>query len=249
MSDYKTDDRLINELQNAVKTEIIKDSLGNEYSTRALFPLKEKEKQPASPSRFDLHTLTGLVDFCLRHKEEKGPEDPAGLYIADHSQVLLLSEPFGPEKKRTQFVKAGFEALLGTSFKFGEFYDQEAFVIGLQSLFEPTPARDEVIKLVATIKRDQSAEWTDSGVSQTVIAKTGIAKVGEAQVPNPVRLKPFRTFREIDQPESPFVLRIREGRSGPESALFEADGGRWKLAAIQLIKEYLEDKVELPIIA
>jgi hypothetical protein len=29
-------------------------------------------------------------------------------------------------------------------------------------------------------------------------------------------------------------------RKGPECALFEADGGAWKLAAMRNIKEYLE---------
>ncbi len=52
--------------------------------------------------------------------------------------------------------------------------------------------------------------------------------------------------REIDikitlQPESKFVFRMREGM---EAALFESDGGMWKIEAKQAIKEYLETKLE-----
>jgi hypothetical protein len=30
-------------------------------------------------------------------------------------------------------------------------------------------------------------------------------------------------------------------RKGPEAAIFEADGGAWKVSAIALIKEYLNE--------
>ena len=62
-----------------------------------------------------------------------------------------------------------------------------------------------------------------------------------------VTLKPFRTFREIEQPESEFILRY-QNRNGIEAALFEGDGGCWKLDAILRIKEWLSDKTEIPVI-
>ena len=50
-------------------------------------------------------------------------------------------------------------------------------------------------------------------------------------------LRPFRTFQEVEQPESEFLLRMdEEGNIG----LFEADGGMWKLTARQTIKAFLE---------
>ena len=51
-------------------------------------------------------------------------------------------------------------------------------------------------------------------------------------------LCPFRTFREVVQPESEFILRLDDkGRVG----LFEADGGRWKMEAKANIAAYFED--------
>ena len=71
--------------------------------------------------------------------------------------------------------------------------------------------------------------------------KTGIASKGEAVVPNPVRLRPFRTFVEVEQPESAFVFRMRQDSDdGVECAVFEADGGAWKNAAMENIKKYLQ---------
>ena len=46
---------------------------------------------------------------------------------------------------------------------------------------------------------------------QKVAARTGFATTGLAAVPNPVTLKPFRTFVEVPQPASEFVLRLKEG--------------------------------------
>lgn len=56
---------------------------------------------------------------------------------------------------------------------------------------------------------------------------------------NPIRkLKPYRTFNEVDQPESEFLLRLSEGGG---VALYEADGGAWKLQARRNVAEYLKN--------
>lgn len=74
-----------------------------------------------------------------------------------------------------------------------------------------------------------------------VTIKTGVASVAEAQVPNPVTLAPYRTFPEIEQVESKFIFRMKEG---PRAAIFEADGGAWKNETMFLIKEYLKDELK-----
>ncbi|MNW60692.1 hypothetical protein D3C74_386970 [compost metagenome] len=63
------------------------------------------------------------------------------------------------------------------------------------------------------------------GMTQSVVAKTGVATVEDVKVPNPVLLAPYRTFVEVEQPESSFVFRMKDG---PSAALFEADGGAWR---------------------
>lgn len=50
------------------------------------------------------------------------------------------------------------------------------------------------------------------------------------------KLQPYRTFLEVEQPASDFLLRLdKEGRP----ALYEADGGAWKLEAKRNIAAYL----------
>lgn len=61
----------------------------------------------------------------------------------------------------------------------------------------------------------------------------------DAKVPNPVKLRPYRTFHEVEQPASDFIFRMKSER-GISCALFEADGGAWENAAMANIKNYLE---------
>jgi len=70
---------------------------------------------------------------------------------------------------------------------------------------------------------------------------SGVASVSEVRVPNPVSMKPYRTFVEVDQPESNFIFRMREGM---QAALFEADGGAWKNVAMNNIKKYFDDNLD-----
>src|SRR5437870_4623366 len=105
-----------------------------------------------------------------------------------------------------------------------------------------TPAKE-----TANGSRVATRQGSD-GFSQTVTVKAGITRVEKAIVPNPVTLIPFRTFREVEQPSSSFILRLTGGEK-PKAALFEADGGQWKLEAIKNIKAFFDGKdLNIPII-
>lgn len=121
---------------------------------------------------------------------------------------------------------------------------QEKFCIGLQSKFLPTEDRELLFKFAGTVEAGTISQYSDDGVSQKATIKTGIASKGEAVIPNPVTLKPYRTFLEVEQPESQFVFRMKEGPDGIMCGLFEADGGAWQMKAMQDIKDYLFTELE-----
>jgi hypothetical protein len=65
-------------------------------------------------------------------------------------------------------------------------------------------------------------------------------------VPNPIQLKPFRTFPEVDQPEGMFVLRMK---TGGLATLIVCDGNAWKLEAVKRLREWLvKAGVTIPIL-
>lgn len=132
-------------------------------------------------------------------------------------------------------------------FAFNRFVNHEEFVIGVQSKFVDGNDNDKalLLKFAGTVEAGSVAEYGDDGVSQKATVKTGIASKGDAIIPSPVRLKPFRTFVEVDQPVCSFIFRMKDDRcGGVQCALFEADGGAWKIGAMEAIKAYLVKELE-----
>lgn len=210
--------------------------------------------KPPVTQALTVGTLTGFVHYCTANVDNL-VLGACLVHVESPSLVSLRAalEPPEQEFRRLVYLCAS-TALVGPGFKFGEYHDAESFYIGLQTGFAPTPQRGEVLALVASIKESAVRETVDNGVSQQqVTVAGGVALVGNAKVPNPVLLQPYRTFREVEQPAALFVLRLRsnQGNEKPTAALFEADGGAWKLTAIQRVAAYLTQLLPagLPVIA
>lgn len=126
------------------------------------------------------------------------------------------------------------------SITFNSAMSQERAVVELQSLYAVTPDRDYLLALLSRIDVNQGVSSVDNGISQEVSVRTG-AVLKEQQTVQPiVRLQPYRTFLEVEQPASDFLLRLdKEGRP----ALYEADGGAWKLEAKRSIAAYLSEQL------
>ncbi len=198
------------------------------------------------PTTLLVHTLTGLVDYVRQNKDEL-VTDQLMIHIVGHNYVNLISKLTGAFLQRPVHLLA--EAIT-PPLHLNQFQELEVFIIQLQSCFKPTETVGEILKIVGNVTDENVATVTDDGVSQAVTVKTGIAQCETIIAPRSVTLAPYRTFLEIEQPESLFILRQRSGIQKdalPTAALFEADGGKWKLEAIQRIKAWLE--AELPDIA
>lgn len=194
-------------------------------------PLHLVKEQTAAP--LEVRNLGGLVDY-LRANFDNQP--PVLIQVKSPTEVNVYST-FNRDMARNHLIKA--EALL-PSIPFKQFLDIEEFNILLQSCFVENIDRANVLRIIGNIKEDAVRTIGDNGISQEVTVKSGVATVEAIPVPNPVKLKPFRTFVEIVQPESSFVFRMQKG---PTAALFEADGGEWKLQAIRSIREYLDEQL------
>lgn len=207
---------------------------------------KEQPRQPdPMPASMDVGTLTGLLDYIKANRDELDLKT-VSVFVCGPESVHLSSKVEGVLKQRTSHIRAGIESLFGEGrFEFGKYMNCESFVIGLQTLFVDSPTRAQILQLVSAIRENQVKDTFDDGVAQSVTVAAGVALVGEQKVPNPVKLIPYRTFREIEQPESLFVLRLKQSQDGtkPLAALMEADGGAWKLEAIQRIAAYLKERI------
>lgn len=112
--------------------------------------------------------------------------------------------------------------------------------IALQTRFQQTPDRDYTLRLCSQITCGGKVTYNDNGVATSIVTQKGVALQGAETIKPLVKLKPFRTFQEVDQPESLFLIRVDERGI----SFIEADGGMWKLTARQTIKAFLEDALK-----
>ncbi|MED1603028.1 hypothetical protein [Alkalihalophilus marmarensis] len=197
---------------------------GQAYSDKQLHVIKEP-----TADAINVRSLSGLVEYI---KSEYEWDEKLMIHVVSPTEVVCF-DALNTNKNRNEYIQAN--AMI-PSFNFDNYYDTESFNIKLQSVFVQNEDRDIMLKVVGNIKEEDVKTYGDDGVSQLVTAKSGAASVTDVVVPNPVSLKPFRTFVEVEQPVSEFIFRMRRG---PQCALFEADGGAWKLHAMKNIKNYL----------
>lgn len=186
-----------------------------------------------------LHTLTSLVEYIKAR--EKGIPEKMFINIKSPDNVTLLGH-LTEDNEREEIIDV--KALL-PQIAYGVFVDQERCNIALQSNFIHVEDWELVLKVIGNVEAGTVANYSDDGMTQRATLKSGITTKQEVIVPNPVTLRPYRTFLEVTQPASQFIFRIRQNeKSGAiEAAVFEADGGAWKLEAIKHIKDYLETQL------
>lgn len=188
---------------------------------------------------FELGTLTGLVEYLTANKD-KADLSTIMVHVLAPDEVSVISGYDGPWMERHQYAHAQTHP---KEFAFEKFMSQEAFIIALQTYFEQTSVTADLAKFAGGVRLEDEASFMDNGIAQGVTVKTSVARVEMVDVPNPVTLAPYRTFKEVEQPASKFVFRMRRNGNVPEFALFEADGGNWQLEAMRRVKEWLVDNL------
>lgn len=189
------------------------------------------------PDVFKAFSLSGLVDFIKADVDGIFKDARHTVHVIDPKHVEVISPMHGFYKSRDVVAKC--EALT-PRISFGTFMGVEEFQIMVQAMFAETTNRALVLQLSGSLRKEQSTQTADDGVSQKVTINRGVATADDVIVKNPVTLKPLRTFYEVEQPDSPFILRFNDDA---EAALFEGDGGAWQLKAVENVREWLTEKL------
>ena len=212
----------------------LQDGTVQTYSDK---PLNRLSKHIPMADEIRMSTLSSLVDY-IKSKVDTMAEKMI-VQVVSPDEVRLFSW-LDEERNREYLVSVRAQV---PGFNYDKFIEHETFCINVQSKFIDDPATDKalILKFAGTVEQGSVAEYGDDGVTQKATVRTGIASKGDAIVPNPVKLRPFRTFVEVEQPVSEFIFRMKQDKyDGISCAIFEADGGAWKNAAMKNIKNYLE---------
>lgn len=216
------------ELKVAAEPTEVLEICGKTYARRDLV----RYGKPERASALSISTLSALVDYI----EHCSGEFQVGMiiHIVSPKEVRFMST-LDPERGRETLLVAN---AVVSEFDFDRWYDQERMMIELQANFKENDDLKVILKAVGNIEKKNKATYTDDGVTQVATATIGLAQKADIIVPNPVELIPYRTFQEVEQPSSKFVFRIGD-KDEPAFKLVEAEGGIWKNAAIENIKQYL----------
>lgn len=212
---------------------------GKKYSFVNLFPVLEPMPEP-----FIVATLSGLIDYLKGNAKDNTDCEGYNVFVLINSptKVSIISSLIGDFEQRATLVIAN---AFPCKFQFNHFYEHESFMISFQAWFNDTPGKADVLKLVGNLQTGTIRTVADDGISQKATVRSGITRVEETTVPGIVALQPFRTFKEIKQPESSYILRLRENANGlPEVGIFDAGGDHWQFEAMCEIKAYLDKELK-----
>lgn len=197
-------------------------------------------------------TLTGLMDFMKTNAADFDGWKHYFLHIRRETEVALISSLNFDRKRETVMIATANPPHLPTN----QYVDTDEFLVSAQANIIQDEETDValVLKFAGCVTSGTIASYKDDGVTQKATIKVGISSKADGVIPNPVLLRPYRTFVEAEQPSSRFVFRMKQGTSSPLCAIFEADGGAWKNAAMKNIAKYLKSSLEengmaVPVIA
>jgi hypothetical protein len=231
------------------------DVNGQQFSVTPLTPVRMPLPEPVRVT-----TLKGLHDLYASELDDI-TEGHCLCHVQDPWTVVLASDEATKDGQRRVWAVASYGANKIETFPFNSWLQPDHFVLMAQARIQRvkieeddgsyTKDLDYVLKIASNITSTQTIKYADDGIAQEVEVKRGVKLVDRQELKNRVTLAPYRTFAEIDQVLSEFVFRARDRNGEIELALFEADGGRWKLQAISEIEDWLNGKFgsKVPIIA
>jgi hypothetical protein len=240
----------IEKIEQLVRDRIIVEVEGRKYTPTTLKPVMYIPR----PSTISVHNLRGFCGFISNDIDRKIVKAESLIVVDSPEQVRLISAISGDDLGREELVQANLNKRF-SAFPFGKFLSQEEFAILFRSLFVRKEGDDfeYVLSYTQKLIGGTIIEGSDDGLTQEVSVKRGVSGALKEHVSlKPiVKLSPYRTFREVEQVESEFLLRARLNKDeAPTVALFEADGGAWINQATENVVLYIQSQVtDIPVIA
>lgn len=232
----------IADLSRAAEARLVTEE-GTErvFSTRPLhtLPLPERRREE-SVDVIQLSTLHGLVDYLGIQRDGLDPETHF-VHVVSPTAVRIVGSLLGQGEtnQRHEYLAAKVST---DPFPFGRDTPREEAQILLQTRFRRTEDLDRAIRIIGNLATEEGVTQEDDGMTQRVAARMGVARLSQVSVENPFMLAPFRTFPEVEAPDSPFVIRLSKHGHEVAVRIIEADGGAWKIEAVLRIREWIEAK-------
>lgn len=215
---------------------IIKEIEGNTYQ---LYGTESAQIRPEIDlvTTLRLQSLDALVKLIRTEGLSTG-DIPLYVTLPSHMLVNCFTQPAEKYRQARLFrYEVNATDVPGWDSKVQMGFDEA--IIALRTRFQDSSDLQYVLKLLSEISTGAKVTYNDNGIATTVVTTKGVALQGADTIRPIVTLKPYRTFQEIEQPSSIFLIRVSERGI----TFTEADGGMWKLEARKLIKAFLEESL------
>lgn len=228
----------------ATTQPIIKEIGGATFSINADGSANEIQPFIDHPDTLPLHSLDALVKLVQTEAAKMAAPSPLYITIPDHLTVRCFGQPDAEARFfRQVYYEAKATDVPGWDEKVHLGFEEAQ--IALRTRFQETTDTIYAMKLLSDITTGAKIVYNDNGIATTVTTQKGVALQSNEQIRPIITLKPYRTFQEIEQPESIFLIRVNERGI----SFTEADGGMWKLHARETIKAFLENALEAEVAA
>lgn len=202
-----------------------------------LYADRTEELRPAidSPGTVRLNSLDALVQLVKKEQQSR----QIFVSVISHDEVDVYDSPSEDSRwKRNVLYNARAVDIPGWEPEVQMGFDQAA--VALMTRFQDGGDREYTLTLLSQITTGAKVTYTDNGVASTIVTQKGAALAQNTTIKPLVKLRPYRTFQEIEQPEGIFLIRISE-----RGITFrEADGGMWKLTARNTAKAWLQEQLQ-----
>ena len=206
--------------------------------TFACYPDGVKELRPEMDEieGTQVNSLDALVHLI---RENDAPVPHLFVSVSRYNEVLAYGH-LDPDSRwtRKKLYRASVIDVPGWEPKMEMGFDEAT--VALLTRFQEGGDREYVLRLLSQITTGAKVTYSDNGIASTMVMTKGASLAENVTIKPIVKLRPYRTFQEVEQPEGLFLIRIRERGI----AFIEADGGMWKLAARNTIKAYLEAELK-----
>lgn len=173
------------------------------------------------------NTLSSVIDYVESYDEKMY------IHVKSENCINIISELDELKNRDVHLIATAETAKIN----YDSYMDLDEFNLMIQSCFADNKDKSRILAYTGSVEDVASRTLDDDGVTQKAVVRTGITTKSEAIIPNPVSLRPYRTFSEIEQPESKFIFRMQ---SGPVALLKEVKDPVWRTETIKEIKKYLE---------
>lgn len=220
-----------------IATPTIYEKDGRTFVVNANGDTEELRAGIDHPAILNLNSLEALVK--LVKTEAAGKESPLYITVPSCLEVRCFGQP--QEDKR--FIRQVYYIVNATDVPgWGDTvklsFDQAA--VALQTRFQESVDRAYTLQLLSNITTGAKVTYADNGIATSIVTSKGVSLQQNSTIRPLVKLRPYRTFQEVEQPEGMFLIRIDERGI----TFTEADGGMWKLDARKTIAKYLEENLK-----